>query len=355
MMRILYVSDAQSVHTKRWAESFRDQGAEVVVASFKPEIIDGVRVHVLPTFGLGRVGYFFAIPILRRLASRYCPDIVHAQYLTSYGFLAALAGLHPLILTAWGTDVLISPYKSRILRWFGSYAVRNADVITTVAQHMNAAVAELGVPIERISTIPFGVDSQRFLPPVARQAYPLRLICTRSLSPIYSIHTLLIAVQKVVAQGLNLQVDLVGDGPLKKELEAQVNRSGLSSLISFHGHVDPARMASLLADAHMFVSPAISDGNNVSLNEAMSCACFPIATDIPANAQWITDGVNGFLYPSGDSDCLAERIIQAARDVNLRERAGIINREIVETRADWTKSVVRMREIYNKVMWCAKQ
>lgn len=358
MKRILYVSDAKSVHTRRWAEQFRDQGMQVHIASFRAETIEGVSVHLLPTYGLGRLGYFFAVPTLRRLAKRIQPDVVHAQYVTSYGFLAALAGIRPLVLTAWGTDVLISPKVSRIMRWIASYAVRHADVVTTVAQHMNTAVAALGIPVEEVTAVPFGVDTKFFVPPEKprSEVFPLRLICTRNFAPVYSVNTLLTALQKMADFGLNLHVDLVGDGPLKCELEAQVDTAGMNSWVTFHGHVNHATLASLLARAHIFVTPALSDGNNVSLNEAMACSCFPIATDIPANSQWIEHGVNGLLYPSGDAVRLAEYILQAYRDVALRTRAGVINRDIIEKRADWRVCVARMSDTYtNAILYAGKQ
>lgn len=352
MKRVLFLSDAKSIHTRRWAEHFRDQGVQVHVASFRSEKIAGVEVHELPTYGLGRMGYFLAVPVLRRLAKQLAPDVVHAQYVTSYGFLAALAGLRPLVLTAWGTDVLISPRESRVMHWLASYAVRRADVVTTVAQHMNSAVASLGVPVDEVTAVPFGVDTQKFVPPAAPrpEAMPLRLICTRNFGPVYSVHTLIKALQQVAARGLNLQVDLVGEGPLKSDLETQVAEAGMGSWITFHGHVDHTRLVQLLARAHIFVTPALSDGNNVSLNEAMACACFPIATDIPANTQWIQHGVNGLLYPPGDAHRLAECISQAAADVDGRTRAGVFNREIVETRADWRVCVARMKDIYEKAI-----
>jgi len=352
MKRILFVSDAKSVHTRRWAEHFRDQGIQVHIASFRTESIEGVSVHLLPTFGLGRAGYLLAVPTLRRLAKHIQPDIIHAQYVTSYGFLAALAGLHPLVLTAWGTDVLISPLESRIMRWIASYAVRHADAVTTVAQHMNSAVAALGVPVEEVTAVPFGVDTKIFVPSEKPRPEdsPLRLICTRNFAPIYSVHTLLTALQEVAALGLKLQVDLVGDGPLKSELEAQVESAGMRSWVTFHGHVDHATLSDLLAKAHVFVTPALSDGNNVSLNEAMACTCFPIATDIPANSQWIEHGVNGLLYPPGDAVRLAECILQAVGDAGLRTRAGVINRDIVEKRADWRVCVARMNDTYTSAI-----
>jgi glycosyltransferase involved in cell wall biosynthesis len=348
MRRILYVSDAQSVHTRRWAEHYRDEGGEIHVASFRPADLPGVTVHVLPTGGFGRAGYFLAVPMLRRLAKRLRPDVVHAQYVTSYGFLAALAGLHPLVLTAWGTDVLISPRESRLLRAFARFAVARADAVTTVAAHMNPSVEALGPSGLVVTAIPFGVDVERFRPPQPprRAGASVRVICTRNFGPVYAVDTLVSAVAAATVEGVALDLDLVGQGPLRADLEAQVASSGLGPRTTFHGHVTHDRLVGLLGAADVFVSPALSDGNNVSLNEAMACGCFPVATDIPANAQWIRHGENGLLYPPGDAAALAACLIRAASDRPLREAAAVENRRIVETRADWRVCVRRMDEVY---------
>ena len=349
MKRILFVSDAASVHTRRWAEYFRDQGAEVHVASFRPATIDGVTVHRLAAGRFGKLGYLLAVPALRALARRLEPQMVHAQYVTSYGVLAALAGLRPLVVTAWGTDVLISPRESALLRRLAGYAVRHADAVTTVAEHMNPAVAALGVELDAIVATPFGVDTQIFVPPAARaEGGPLRLICTRNFAPVYSVQTLVEALGIVSREGMALQVDLVGAGPLEGELRSGIEREGIATQVRFRGHVDHPMLARLLAESHLFVSPAISDGNNVSLNEAMACASFPIATAIPANAQWIDDGVNGLLFPPGDAVRLAQCIVRAASEPALRIRAGALNRAIVEQRADWRVCVQRMMQTYSR-------
>jgi len=350
-MKILYVSDAQSIHTRRWAESFRDRGADVHVASFRPCNIQGVKIHILPTFLMGKIGYFMALFTLRALYTRLRPDVVHAQYVTSYGFLAALARLQPLIVTAWGTDVLISPKESRMARFFARYSVRHAAAVTTVAEHMNAAIVDFGVPVARVAAIPFGVDSQLFVPKLhgGSENTPLKLICTRNFSPIYDVQTLLRALALVFSRGYLLDVDLIGEGPLRQSLVDLVNELGLVSQVHFHGHVDHPTLARFLARADIFVSPALSDGNNVSLNEAMACGCFPIATDIPANTQWIQNGKNGYLYPPGDVGRLASAIEMAAKDPFLRNVAKDENRNIVVIRADWRVCVKRMASLYESL------
>lgn len=348
MKTILFVSDALSVHTRRWAEQLRDDGLTVHVASFRDASIPGVQVHRLPTGGLGRAGYVLAVPSLMRLARRVRPDIVHAQYVTSYGFLAAMARVRPRVLTAWGTDVLLSPRESMLSRWLARRALCSADAVTTVAQHMNAAVTALGVPAERVVAIPFGVDSGRFrlpaTPPPAPP--PLRVICTRNFAPVYAVDTLLDALALARGRGLEATLDLVGAGPLHDALVAQTQQLGLRDAVHFHGHVDHDRLAELLGRSHVFVTPARSDGNNVSLNEAMACGCFPIATDIPANTQWLRHGENGLLYPVGDAGALAACLERAAGDAALRARALVDNRRIVEQAADWATAVKRMKAVY---------
>lgn len=350
-MRILYVSDALSVHTRRWAEMFRDRGDEVHIASFRPAQIPGVTVHLLPTAGLGRLGYLLALPVLRGLYRRLRPDVVHAQYVTSYGFLAAAAGLRPLVVTAWGTDVLISPRQSRLSRWIASFAVRRAQAVTTVAEHMNAAVVELGVRPAEVVAVPFGVDTERFRLPDSppTEGGALRVICTRNFQPIYSVHDVLDAVAAVRSRGVALELDLTGDGPLRGDLHARAQALGLGGITHFHGHVDHPTLVTLLQRSHLFVTPALSDGNNVSLNEAMGSGPFPIGTDIPANAQWIVHGENGLLYPPGDAQALARCIESAAAAPALRREAASRNRAIIEQRADWRVCVQHMVDTYARV------
>src|SRR5690348_12064120 len=126
-MRIMLLSDALSTHTQRWCSAWVERGHEVHLVSFRKANLPGITFHKLSTYGLGRLGYFLAIPRLRRLERAVRPDITHANYVTSYGFLAAAAGLVPLVITAWGTDVLISPWKSRFYFHLARYALAKAD------------------------------------------------------------------------------------------------------------------------------------------------------------------------------------------------------------------------------------
>ena len=348
MRRILFVGNAGYIHTQRFATHYRDRGVDVHVASFQPGEIPGVTVHRLPDFGLGKAGFVFAVPWLRRLGKALRPDVVNAHYATSYGFVAAAAHLHPLVVTAWGTDVLLSPQESRLLRAVVTYALRRAEIVTTVAGHMNEHVAALGVPADRIVAVPFGVDTELFrLGPLRRTgSEPVRIICTRNFDTLYDIPTLVRAVAAIATDGTQVHLDLVGRGPLRQDIEDQVAKSGLQDRVTFHGHVDHQTLVGLLQQADIFVTPAVSDGNNVSLNEAMACGCFPLATRIPANAQWLEEGVTGILYPPRDDAALAQALRRAIADPELRLAAQTVNRRVVEQRASWQTCLARYDEIY---------
>jgi glycosyltransferase involved in cell wall biosynthesis len=350
-MKVFLVSEAKSIHTRRWAQSLKEAGHDIHVISLRNFNIPGIPVHQLPTFGLGRIGYLFAIPYLKYLHRKLKPDVVHAQHVTSYGFLCAIAGLKPLVVTAWGSDILISPKNSAILKFFVQYALKKCDRITTVASHMNPVILELGADEKKIYTIPFGVDLRVFYPRISsKKEGILKIISTRNFTPVYNIETLVSAMALVKKKGIDFELKLVGDGPLRPALEAQVESLKLSQNIIFVGYVEQSSLPILLSEADIFITSALSDGNNISLNEAMACATFPIATKIEANTQWINNNENGLLFEPTSAEELANAIEKAAFDKNLRLQAIEMNLAIVKEKANWEACVLKMQEVYRSLL-----
>lgn len=351
-MRILVAGDAPYIHTKRWLAQFRNDGHEVHVASFRSATLPGVKLHHLHTFGLGKAAYLLHIPTMRLLARRLRPDVIHAHYVTSYGFVSAVAGLHPLVSTVWGSDVLIAPQHSPFLRFAARYALRNSSMITVTAEHMKPATYALNIGSPEIHVIPFGVDTSVFRPPEREVGVSasIHLICTRNFKPIYDVQTFVRALALLRRTYPAITATLLGEGPLQGELEALVKLLGLDDVIQFLGHVDPARVAICLAESDIFVTASWSDSNNVSLTEAMACGCFPVGSDIPASREWIVHGENGFLFPPGNAEALAAALKQAIADPALRLRARQKNRHIVETRANWQTSVQMTYALFDRLV-----
>lgn len=350
-MRILQIGNVQSIHMQRWATALAARGHEVHVASLLPGECRGASIHLLRRLPIGKVGYLAAVPALRSLWKTLRPDVCHAQYVTSYGLLSALAGLKPLVVTAWGSDVLISPRTSFLARQVVRFALGKAEAVTTVAQHMTDALDAIGVHRNDVETSPFGVDLDLFAlrRSDGADAGVTRLVSTRNLMPVYDVGTLIKAVSTLVGSGARIELDVVGDGPERGRLETLAASLGIAGSVRFLGRVEHRALPGILARADIFVSTALSDGNNISLNEAMACGVFPIATQIPANSQWLEAGRNGLLFRRGDAVDLASCIRSAIGDPGFRSRAIAINREIVEASANWSRCVSQMVATYHRI------
>jgi hypothetical protein len=138
-MKICYLADARSNHTRRWVEYFaKEHEVDLITLAYTrkedtavPEEVYekmGVRVHKVSK----PMPFLLFAPFkIRRLIKRIKPDIVHAHYVTQYGFCGAFSGFHPLAVSTWGSDVSEDPEKSKILRLLVKYALKKADLVQT--------------------------------------------------------------------------------------------------------------------------------------------------------------------------------------------------------------------------------
>jgi glycosyltransferase involved in cell wall biosynthesis len=354
-MRILYVGNIQSVHLRRWVSAAVAVGDDVSVCSFAHGECE-VDVNPLHTYGLGKAAFFLCMSQLTRIVREVRPDIVHAHYLTSYGAFAALADVHPLIVTAWGSDLLPVPTTTALHRWATRRAIQGADVVTVVAGHMKDAAILYGADRDRIETVPFGVDLSVFTPSHALSATGVPLIvCTRNFDEVYRVDAVIAAVAHLKSQGRRVRCQLIGDGPLRRRLQRMARAAGVADDVEFLGRREPSEIAAVLASADVFVSPSMSDGNNVSLTEALACGAFPVATDIAANRQWIEHGVTGLLFQPGDADALTRALATALDSPALRQQARRANLDLVWQKANWDVSVARMRGLYRRTIDGAAQ
>ncbi len=349
-MKLCLLANARSIHTRRWASHLSRRGHDVTVLSLSEGEIPGATVRrVGPEPGTcGRLAYLFAVIPVRRTLKALKPDVVHAHYAGGYGFLGALAGWHPLIISAWGSDVLVVPGAEPFMKWVITRCLGQADLITSVATHMSASIRALGVT-GRILTLPFGVDTDLFRPANGAngklEAAPL-IVSTRHLEPIYNVGLLIEALPEILSAFPSATVAILGDGSLRQELERRVRELGVERSVSFTGRVTEREIARYLSKAAICVSTSLSDGNNISLNEAMACGAFPVVTDIPANREWIENGRGGFLVDTKDPRDLANRVVEALRSPNVMSAAAELNWEVVRNRASWQASMTRVESEY---------
>jgi glycosyltransferase involved in cell wall biosynthesis len=137
------------------------------------------------------------------------------------------------------------------------------------------------------------------------------------------------AFARVVSQVPDARLLLVGEGPLKANLQHHARRLGLADAVQFAGYqVD---VAGLLKGADLFVLSSLEEGMPNALLEAMSAGLPSVVTNVGGMAETIEDGRGGYLVPPERPELLAERWCALLRDPDLRMRMGAEARRRYET------------------------
>jgi glycosyltransferase involved in cell wall biosynthesis len=353
-MRLVFVAWNGSEHTRRWVSFFARRGDDVhvVTCGDREPSEPGYTVHDLGPPKLGKIGYLAKIPAARRVIRSLDPDLVHAHHVTSYGLIALASGRRPLVVTAHGSDVLVSP-RNPLLRRVVARVLRAAALITVPSQHMAAAVEALTAPREkRVVTFQYGVDVARLVElgdRVRSSSTPAapRIVCARHLWPVYRVDLLIRALARMRDAGHDFTCDIAGDGPERHALEGLTRELLLDARITFLGHLSPLETQELMAASDVYVSVAESDGVSISLLEALALGLVPVLSDIPANRDWIEDGASGMLVQLS-AEGIADGIVRATR--LDRATAARTNRETVRARADRATNLGAFAELLDELV-----
>ncbi|MDR0457462.1 MAG: glycosyltransferase [Burkholderiaceae bacterium] len=330
---LVLLGDAASVHMQRWAREMRARGWRVSLVTARPapktlEALHGVRQVTLPPAECS-CDWLWRAGAARRALQRLQPGIVHAHYVTSYGYLAARAsgwlrraGV-PVVMSAWGSDLLVTPRESALKRLLTAWTLRRADAVTGASPDLLAA-ARAFAPGVRTALIHWGVERERFAPAPWADKPGFEAVSLRSWEANYRIDTILdgLALLRARQPDRAWRLHLLGGGSLEAALRAQTARLGLQGAVQFHGRLDDAGMAAVLARCKLSISVPVSDATSVSVLESMACGLPVIASDLPANRDWLDPAL---LVPAGDAAALARRWQTLADDDAHAWRIGAAN------------------------------
>ena len=361
-MKICYLINSSSIHAERWIKYFAQMGHEVHVVGFEsPKFeIERVYYHIAPTNKkLLYFTFLFKLIQFRRIIRKITPDIVDAHYVTKYGVIAALISMHPLVVTALGSDVLIQPKRNPLWKFVTKYPLKKADLIVCRSRSVKEEIVKLGIEASKIRAILIGVNTDQFhpMPKDAKlkqelgisQSEPV-VISTRSLSPVYNVETLIRAVPLVLAEIPEVKFVIIGRGDQQGYLQNLTQSLGISESIKFVGWVSHTYIPRYLSSSDIYVSTSLSDGTSNSLLEAMACELAPVVTDIAANQQWIKDGENGFLVPVKDCRALAEKVLTLIKNKKERESFGKVNGKIVQEKAEQEIEMDKLGKVYEDLI-----
>jgi len=306
-MRILFLSEAISPHIGRWQKAFTELGWETLVASC--DYTDGFGGHQLkPKASSGPLRYLSIVDQVEKLAFAFQPHLINAHFLPTYGLTAAMANIHPLVLTLWGSDILLSAQDGLLRRWRSRFVLRRSDLVVADAQCALEVAKDIS-PIQRQLVVSFGVSRVWYESGLVRElkeADTLQILSCRKFEPIYEVQTLIKAARLLCDDGFNFLLTLVGSGSLENNLRALANSLGIADRITFAGALGDEQLFNAYRRSDIYVSTALSDTTSVSLLEAMSQKLYPIVTDIPGNREWLTS--DRHFFKPGDAADLAGKI-----------------------------------------------
>jgi glycosyltransferase involved in cell wall biosynthesis len=256
------------------------------------------------------------------------PDVLHLhlEYSTLIGALAwlSLPAPRPILVASVAND----PYRQRAFhRWTGRRLAPSVDLHITHSRGIHDSVlrAYAGRP-RRVECVSLGIDLGRFDRALAS---PERVAAYRRdagtvvgtigrLVPQKAIHVLLEATPTLLRADPAIRVLVVGDGPLRGELEGQARGLGIAHAVQFAGYQED--VVSAYAAMDVFVLPSRDEGFGLVFLEAMAVGIPVIGTRVIGSEDAVEDGATGLLVPYADAPALAQAVRRLLDDAELRCR-----------------------------------
>lgn len=380
-MKILYVADGRSPIAQNWIRHFVERGDEVYLASTFACSLDfpvsgleitpvafsavkkvaqrpgtasartvGLRTAIRQWFGPFTIRR--ASQRLREYIERVKPDLVHAMRIPYEGMMAADAyNGTPLIVSVWGNDFTLHAPSTRFMRHYTNWTMQVADGLHADCQRDVRLGREWGFGDSKPSLVApgnGGIRSDVFYPPEKPVEEPI-IINPRGFRPYVRNDVFFQAIPLVLAKHPDAKFIFALMAGEPQALE-WIRELGIEHAVELLPPLPHNQMANVFRHAQIVASPSIHDGTPNTLLEGIACGCFPVAGDLESIREWITPNENGLLLDSNSPQSIADAIVFAIENKNLRIKAAGLNREIISTRAEYTQNMKRAEEFYEEVI-----
>jgi colanic acid/amylovoran biosynthesis glycosyltransferase len=267
--------------------------------------------------------------------------------------LRHIGALSGRIVTAFhGED--ITNYPKRFGDNHYARLFESGDLFLPVSPRWNDALASMGCPPGRIRTHRMGIDIRLFPQrSPARSSGTLRILTIGRLVEKKGIADAILAVAGLTT---NVEYEIVGDGPLRAELEALVRTQRMDDRVRFIGAQTRDQISARLQRADIFLAPSVTgrdgdiEGIPVTIMEAMATGLPVVSTKHSAIPDLVADGVSGFLVDEHDIAALTSRLSALAADSTLRAQMGAIGRDIVTKDFEMGALTTRLENHYRGLL-----
>lgn len=315
-----------SPHVENFIQRLDTEGITIKVISSGDRFITHSDNQII-NFSLVRLlNWFQTTSTIKRIASDFEPDLVWMHQANSFSFFPTLAlrKRFPLVITVWGSDILIAPKKLFLIRKMVQFILKNVKAITADARFLGEQTLKLCGQVNKPSLhiCQFGMT------PLDVSLDKENLIYSnRGHKPLYRIAAIIKGFHRFKQDdSQNWKLIIAGEGEDTPRLKKMVIDLGLSDSVSFVGFLSAKENAEWYGKSKYFISVPESDGTAVSLLEAMYYGCFPIVSDLPANREWIKHKENGYIVTDLDQNYIQESML-----VDIDQAARINRKQVKES------------------------
>jgi len=304
-------------------------------------------------------------------------DVCEAHTVSGYGFLSAIrkhGDRKPFIQTVHG--VLADEYMqslqggpstfrnklANLVMWrlskLEEKSAKNATLTVTVSNYSSEKIVQFyGVDKSKIRVVPNGVDIERFKPSETNEKIKrqigldskLCVLFVGRLIPRKGLPLLIEAAKHVVEEHSQTMFVIIGDGPLKNSLKAQLEKMKLTHHFNFLGDVNEGILPAIYNCADVFALPSLQEGQGIALLEAQATAKPVVAFNVSGVREAVLNRETGFLVNPSSLE-LAEAILKLLADCSLRKKMGSKAREFVSKSFSWDICAQRMLKVYREAM-----
>jgi len=330
-------------------EDFVDGSRVIRVGLTRDPKTGGARRAILPIF-------LYALKTMKQ-AAKLRPDLIHCNtYFPAYpGEMVHWMQGAPLVTTfhdIYGLSGWVDAQRSVVWGLLGHLATVVAAKlphgrIIAVSPQCKRKLLALGIPEERITVIPNGIDLQ-LLDSTHAEKVPHRILYVGRLVHFKRVDILIRAFELVLRRIPDARLNIVGGGPQYADLRKLTNALSLNEAVTFSGVTATyEETARYFKESALFALPSVMEGESIAAKEAMAAGLPVVAARVPDSGvlSLVRHGVNGFLVEPNQPTELADRIIELLENDEKREAMGLEGRHSVE-RFDWSVIAGKTLQLY---------
>jgi glycosyltransferase involved in cell wall biosynthesis len=351
----IVIVGASSIHTIRYINGISTKFNKIIFITNHSNNLSLPDNTIIYNVNFKLLSFLTPWRIAKILKTHYntnATNIIHIHQANSYAYHAIraikLSKLkYKIILTAWGSDILLLPKQNILFKCLVKYNLSNADIITAGSLYMINQIKQLSPQAKNLYAINFGVKD-----------FPLHLdlshkeniiLSNRLHKNLYNIDKIIMSFSKLIKNQLYLDYQLViaGNGCETSNLENLVKNLGIEDHVRFIGMVDYITLQNWYKRTKLFVSIPDSDSASLSSLEAMSFGCYPLLSNLPASIEYIIDGINGTICPDLESLHLnMEGSLKLISISTEHERIAQFNYNLVQQKAVFNTNILKFIELY---------